>query len=93
MTQVTILQPVSNSPAVNPAQPLHVAGTATGKGGVEPDGAEAVTVSFDGGPPVEATVTIVAKQQVPTVHFAAEVQAPGSPGLHGIFVDAIDGGG
>ena len=82
MAKVTIFQPGSNSTPFKPRQPVAVTGSATGKGGVEPDEADTVTVSVDGGPPVEATVTIVAHQQVPTVHFAAEVQAPDSTGFH-----------
>lgn len=93
MAKVTIFQPGSNSTPFKPRQPVAVTGSATGKGGVEPDEADTVTVSVDGGPPVEATVTIVAHQQVPTVHFAAEVQAPDSTGFHEIFAVATYGSG
>ena len=92
MAKVTIFQP-GNSTLLKPGQPVAVTGSATGTGGVEPDGADTVTVSVDGGPPVEATVTFVAHQQVPTVHFAAEVQAPSSTGPHDIFVVATYGSG
>jgi hypothetical protein len=93
MTQVTILQPTSSSPSLIPAQPLHVAGTATGKGGLEPVEVDTVTVSVDGAPPVAASLTIVPKQKIPTVRFAADVQVPSNPGPHEIRVVAIDGGG
>ena len=92
MAKVTIFQPGSNTP-VQPGQPVPVTGNATGKGGFEPDEVDTVTVSVDGGPPVEAAVTVVAKQQVPTGKFAAEVQAPSDPGLHEIFVVATYGSG
>jgi hypothetical protein len=92
MAKVTILQP-GNSTPLKPGQPVAVTGSAIGKGGVEPDEAETVTVSVDGGPPVEATVTVVPHQQVPTAHFTAEVQAPGNTGLHEIFAVATYGSG
>lgn len=91
MAKVTIFQP-GNSTPLKPGQPVAVTGSATGKGGVEPDEVDTVTVSFDGGPPVEATVIVVPHQQVPTAHFAAEIQAPGT-GLHEIFAVATYGSG
>jgi hypothetical protein len=36
-------------------------------------------VSVDGGPPMEATVTVVPHQRVPTVHFAAFVDTGSGP--------------
>ena len=50
-----------------------------GKGRVEPDEVETVMVSVDGGPPMEATVTVVPHQQVPTMHFAAFVDTGSRP--------------
>ena len=93
MTQVTILQPTSSSPSLVPAQPLHVAGTAMGKGGPEPVAVDTVTVAVDGGPPVAASLTIVPRQKIPTVQFAADVQAPSNQGPHEIRVVAIDDAG
>jgi hypothetical protein len=69
MTQVTVLQPHGDA-VLTAATPLRVTGRATGKGGFEPDEVDTVTVSFDGGPPVDASLTVVPKQKIPAVLFA-----------------------
>ena len=75
MTQVTVLQPHGDA-VLTAATPLRVTGNATGKGGFEPDVVDAVTVSFDGGPPVDASLTVVPKQKIPAVRFTADIRVP-----------------
>jgi len=87
MTQVTVLQPHGDT-VLTAATPLRVTGNATGKGGFEPDVVDTVTVSFDGGPPVDASLTVVPKQKIPAVLFAADVRVPGEAGPHEIRVVA-----
>src|SRR5205809_304717 len=53
MTQVTVAQPAEDT-VLSAAQPLRVTEMAMGKGGLEPDVVDAVTVSFDATSPVEA---------------------------------------
>jgi hypothetical protein len=81
--KVTVLRPGSGT-VLFPGQSLRVSGGAVGRGGPEPTHVEGMTVSFDGGSPVPAHVTIVPKQKVPTVLFDAQIQAPASLGPHTI---------
>jgi hypothetical protein len=87
MESVTVLQPTSNA-AIDPQQPLHVAGRAIGRGMPEPSEADEVTVSVDGGSPVQADLTIVPHQAAPTKLFDASVQVPPDAGPHAITVTA-----
>src|SRR5438552_19012959 len=75
MTQVTVSQPHGDA-VLTAAALLRVTGNATGKGGFEPDVVDAVTVSFDGGPPVDASLTVVPKQKIPAVRFTADIRVP-----------------
>src|SRR5580704_15568918 len=81
MTQVTVLQPHGDA-VLTAATPLRVTGNATGKGGFEPDLVDTVTVSFDGGLPVDASLTVVPKQKIPAVLFSADIRVPGEAGPH-----------
>ena len=92
MTQVTVSQPHGDA-VLTAAALLRVTGNATGKGGFEPDVVDAVTVSFDGGPPVDASLTVVPKQKIPAVLFAADVRVPGAAGPHEIRVVATAASG
>ena len=75
MTQITVLQPHGDA-VLTAAALLRVTGNATGKGGFEPDVVDTVTVSFDGGPPVDASLTVVPKQKIPAVRFTADIRVP-----------------
>jgi hypothetical protein len=92
MTQVTVSQPHGDA-VLTAAALLRVTGNATGKGGFEPDVVDTVTVSFDGGPPVDASLTVVPKQKIPAVLFAADVRVPGAAGPHEIRVVATAASG
>jgi hypothetical protein len=92
MTQVTVLQPHGDA-VLTAATPLRVTGNATGRGGFEPDIVDTVTVSFDGGPPVDASLTVVPKQKIPAVLFSADIRVPGDAGPHEIHVVAIAASG
>ena len=87
MTQVTVVR-LAGDAVLPAAQPLGVTGKATGKGGLESDVAGTVTVSFDGGPSLQASVTIAPEQAIPAVLFAADVRIPGSTGPLDILVVA-----
>jgi hypothetical protein len=87
MESVTVLQPTSNA-IVDPQQPLRVAGRAVGRGMPEPSEVDEVTVSVDGGPPVQAHLTIVPHQIAPAKLFDASVQVPRGGGPHAITVAA-----
>ena len=86
--KVTVLRPGTGTALIQ-VQSLRVSGRAVGRGGPEPTHVEEMTVSLDGGSPVQAHVTIVPKQPVPTVLFDAQIQAPTSLGPHTITVVAI----
>jgi len=87
MTQVTVVR-LAGDAASPAAQPLGVTGKATGKGGLESDVVGTVTVSFDGGPPLEASLTIAPEQTILAVLFAADIRVPGNTGPHDILVVA-----
>ena len=72
------------------SQPLLVAGTAAGAGGLEPSAIDSVTVAIDGSAPVPATTEIVLGQKPPTVKFNATVPFPDTVGLHEVVVRAVD---
>jgi len=85
MESLTVLQPTSNA-IVNPQQPLNVGGRAVGRGMPEPSVADEVTVSVDGGPPVQAHLTTIPHQFASL--FNASVQVPSSGGSHTVTVVA-----
>jgi hypothetical protein len=85
MESLTVLQPTSEA-IVDPQQPLHVAGRAIGLGMPEPAVVDDVTVSVDGGPPVQAHLKNVPHQFASL--FDASVQVPRSGGPHAITVVA-----
>ncbi len=87
MTQVTVVRRAGDA-VLSAAQPLAVTGKATGKGGLESDVVGTVTVSFDGGPPLEASLTIAPEQTILAVLFAADIRVPGNTGPHDILVVA-----
>jgi DNA-binding CsgD family transcriptional regulator len=74
MTQVTVVQLVNA--VLSAAQPLRVTEKATGKGGLEPDVVDTVTVSFDARSPVEASLTIAASGATGTTRVHVQVQGP-----------------
>jgi DNA-binding CsgD family transcriptional regulator len=78
MTQVTVAQPAEDA-VLSAAQPLLVTGMAMGKGGLEPDVVDAVTVSFDATSPVEASLTIAASGATGTTRVRVQVQGPLAP--------------
>jgi len=77
MTQVTVVQLVNA--VLSAAQPLRVTEKATGKGGLEPDVVDTVTVSFDARSPVEASLTIAASGATGTTRVRVQVQGPLAP--------------
>jgi hypothetical protein len=87
MPTLTIQSPAPNT-TVPHGQPLHVGGIARGAGGAEPVLVDTVTVALDGGQPVEADLTIVKHQSVPTVTYSASVEVPEQPGTHTVRVVA-----
>lgn len=92
MPTLTIQSPAPNT-TVPHGQPLQVAGIAKGTGGAEPMLVDSVTVAVDGGQPVEATLTIVKHQSVPTVTYSASVEVSEQPGTHTVTVVATDDNG
>ena len=78
MTQVTVAQPAEDT-VLSVAQPLRVTEMAMGKGGLEPDVVDAVTVSFDATSPVEASLTIAASGATGTTRVRVQVQGPLAP--------------
>jgi hypothetical protein len=87
MESLTVLRPTRDA-VVDPRQPLHVSGRVVGRGMPEPSMADTVTVSVDGGSPVQAHLTIVPHQHAPTSLFDASVQVPNLGGPHSIAVVA-----
>src|SRR5262245_30754536 len=85
MESLTVLQPTSNA-IVDPQKPLRVGGRAVGRGMPEPSVADEVTVSVDGGAPVQAHLTSVPHQFASL--FDASVQVPRSGGPHTVTVVA-----
>jgi hypothetical protein len=85
MESLTVLQPTSDA-IVDPQQPLRVAGRAIGLGMPEPSLVDEVTVSVDGGSPVQAHLKIVPHQFASL--FDASVQVPRGGGPHAIAVVA-----
>jgi DNA-binding CsgD family transcriptional regulator len=80
MTQVTVVR-LGGGAGLSAAQPRRVAGKETGKGGLEPDAADTVTVSFDGGP---HDILVVASGARGAIRVRVQVSvvnpAPASPG-------------
>ena len=85
MESLTVLHPTSDA-IVDPQQPLRVAGRAIGRGMPEPSLVDEVTVSVDGGSPVQAHLTNVPHQFAKL--FDASVQVPRAGGPHAIAVVA-----
>ncbi|MDA8439689.1 MAG: hypothetical protein M0Z51_12650 [Propionibacterium sp.] len=70
-------------------QPVVVVGIVVGDGNPEPSEADAVTVSADGGAPVQATLAIVPGQHTaPTKRFTATVPVTDTLGFHTIVAEA-----
>jgi len=78
MTQVTVVR-LADGAVLSAALPLRVTGEAAGQGGLEPDVVDTVTVSFDSGAPVEASLTIVASGAKGTVRVRVHVQETPAP--------------
>jgi DNA-binding CsgD family transcriptional regulator len=72
MTQVTVVR-LADGAVLSGALPLRVTAEAAGQGGLEPDVVDTVTVSFDSGAPVEASLTIVASGAKGTVRVRVQV--------------------
>src|SRR5262245_55872892 len=85
MESLTVLQPTSNA-IVDPQKPLRVGGRAVGNGMPEPSLVDEVTVSVDGGSPVQAHLTSVPHQFASL--FDASVQVPRIGGPHTVTVVA-----
>jgi len=86
MTQVTVVR-LADGAVLSAALPLRVTGEAAGQGGLEPEVVDTVTVSFDSGPPVEASLTIVASGAKGTVRVRVQVLqtlAPALASLHSL---------
>jgi hypothetical protein len=73
---------------LNPGDVLTVAGVATGSPGTEPVSIDTVTVAL-AGPPIEAVLTFVPHQHVPTVRFEATLTVPAVGGDHQLHVVAF----
>jgi len=73
---------------LDPGDVLTVAGVATGSPGTDPVSIETVTVAL-AGPPIEAVLTFVPHQHVPTVRFEATLTVPAAGGDQQLHVVAI----
>jgi hypothetical protein len=89
MPNLTILQPTINFVAV-PGKPFPVAGLATERGMPDPVEITSVTVRVDNGPLTPAALTVVPRQALSTVRFAASAQVTGGTGPHTVTVSATN---
>jgi phospholipase C len=88
--QLTVFGP-SNNATVNLNQPFPVTGQVTNQHAAgEFVGIDSVTVRVDGGPVIEANLTVVPDKKQTTVNFAASAQVTGGEDPHAVTVTATN---
>src|SRR5947209_7176287 len=88
--QLTVFGP-SNNATVNLNQPFPVTGQVTNQHAAgEFVGIDSVTVRVDGGPVVEANLTVVPDRTQTRVNFAASAQVTGGADPHAVTVTATN---
>jgi phospholipase C len=91
--ELTVFGPRNND-TVNLNQPFPVTGQVTNQRvSGEPVTIDSVTVRVDGGPVIDATLTIVPDKTLTRVNFAASAQVTGGADPHAVTVTATNGGG
>ena len=94
MATITIENPTPGRVFVV-GEPVHIGGVVVGDALPEPSEVDTVTVTVDGGTPVDATVTIIpghpgpGHHPPPTARFSADVSVPDSYGFHTLTAEAL----